>query len=101
MNTSFMSFMRDPFVAKMVIVAILVLVSFVVLIIGARPRKLSTKQIETIDHQFPCPVCKNDVFKWGNTPSSVIRLKIGLGKPVWARVCQNCGNVQQFTKTGP
>lgn len=61
--------------------------------------KFSPKRAELIDKQFPCPVCKKDVFAWGKTPSARIRLRVGIGQLVWVRVCQNCGNVQQFTKT--
>lgn len=61
--------------------------------------KFPEKRMEIIDRQFPCPVCKKDVFTWGKVPSSRVRVRVGAGQPTWARVCQNCGNVQQFTKT--
>ena len=82
----------------LIVIMITVMAVGTLLLVTTQP-KLSEKRMEAIDRQFPCPVCKKDVFTWGKVPSSIVRVRIGTGQPAWARICNNCGNVQQFTKT--
>lgn len=94
--------LRFPFNRSIMPILIGVMITMMIIggvLLAVTQPKLGEKRMEAIDRQFPCPVCKKDVFTWGKVPSAVIRLRIGLGQPTWARVCNYCGNVQQFTKT--
>lgn len=80
----------------LIVVAIFLMITGAILSVVFQD-KFSEKRMNAIDHQSPCPVCKKDVFKWGKSPSSVIRMSVVTWHPVWVRICANCGNVQHFT----
>jgi hypothetical protein len=92
------TFSRRSYVPEAIIVMIGLFLAGIIFQV-ADQEKFSTKRRELINQQSPCPICKKSDFQWGDVPASRIRLRIGTGQLTWARVCKNCGNVQQFTKT--
>ena len=55
----------------------------------------------------PCPVCGGTAYTWGRTvgesPSQYVYFRAdkgawGDGKRMYARECNQCGNVQMFTR---
>lgn len=85
---------------EMLVIAVAIwILGFVVLIFDSRRSQLSEKRKIDLNGNFPCPVCHKTEFTWGSMPFSTFKKGVGSGDFVYSRRCNNCGNVQQFTKT--
>ncbi|MBZ0275102.1 MAG: hypothetical protein K8I60_03090 [Anaerolineae bacterium] len=59
-----------------------------------------TQQKVEVSDMRGCSVCGSKSFTWGNVASySAVRYRKGpgLGRPITARQCENCGHIDLFT----